>query len=276
MYVHKSITTIATFLLACLSGYTQTGLPHYASTRGMALAGTGVVYQAAEGLFVNPASIADLNNWQANLSSEIRFAQTDLTQFTLAIAGKITSVGNIGINIQQESVLSYTHLKIGLNYALKIHDKIALGTQININRLAIDQYGSSSAPNATIALLANMTKTIRIGFSVINPFPVVFADGQELPTILTLGLHYTLSETVQLITEIEKDIYFDPNIKIALEYNPITTLALRFGLQSFPANYSFGTGWTLSPLLDIDLAIQYHDQLGFSPGLGIRLRAPDK
>ncbi len=254
----------------CSTTLAQTGIRNYGGTRGMGLAGTGVLLRTSEGLYVNPASIAFLESWDLSLSSELRFGQSGIRQIGLSAALPTKHSGSIGLTLQQEGVLSLSQTKISLNYAKQLHEQISIGAQINLHQLSIENYGTQSAINAAIGAIGQITDNIRVGFSILNPFPVSFIDGQVIPTSLLLATSIRSSEQLSIFVEVQKEIDFAVNAKAAIEYTPIKSLALRLGVQTEPSVVSFGTGIRLSEQLVIDMAINYHDQLGYSPGLGLR------
>lgn len=248
----------------------QTGIQHYGGIQGMGLAGTGVTLKSSAGLFTNPAAIADITGIQLVASSELRFESSGIKQFGLAAANTIEPIGVIGITVQQESVLSLKQLKLSLNYAKKLHDHLAIGAQLNVHQLQIDNYGSTTVINAAIGAVGKVNDQIRFGFSILNPFPITFIDGEEIPTTLIVGVAYVASEQLEIFGELEKDIDFPVHTKMAIEYTPISILSFRLGIQTNPGTVSFGMGWIFTDQLALDIAIYAHDQLGYSPGLGIR------
>ncbi|MEL6865348.1 MAG: hypothetical protein AAFP19_13060, partial [Bacteroidota bacterium] len=76
--------------------------------------------------------------------------------------------------------------------------------------------------------------------------------------------------------EVQKDIDFKMNIKAGIEYLIYEGLRLRAGTGSQPSTFSFGLGYEWTNGLQINLASNYHQTLGFSPAFGLQYRAPKK
>ena len=58
------------------------------------------------------------------------------------------------------------------------------------------------------------------------------------------------------------------SVKAAIIYKPIESFILRGGVGTQPTTVAFGIG-TIIKSLNINLASQYHQVLGFSPELSI-------
>ncbi len=105
---------------------------------------------------------------------------------------------------------------------------------------------------------------------------MAITEEEDLPTILSIGLVYQASEKLLLMGEVQKDIDFKANIKAGIEYHIFESFRLRAGIGSVPSTMSFGLGYQWKNGLQINLASNYHQTLGFSPAFGLQYQAPPK
>ena len=105
---------------------------------------------------------------------------------------------------------------------------------------------------------------------VINPNRAKLAEftDERLPTLLKLGLKYDFSKKVTVFTEVAKDIDFDANVLVAVEYKAIDLLYFRAGYATNPALSSFGFGLNLDQF-KLDFASGFDSNLGFSPQVSL-------
>ncbi len=102
-----------------------------------------------------------------------------------------------------------------------------------------------------------------------NPMSQEIVEDDQLPTVFKIGASYRPSKNVLLSAEIEKDIDFEARIKFGIEYLLVEAFAIRAGFSSNPSSFSFGIGYNIKKTFKIDIGANYHQILGFSPGLGI-------
>ena len=146
-----------------------------------------------------------------------------------------------------------------------------MGIQINYLSTKIgDGYGKTNALSGNIGLLANINNELSLSAMVINPNRAKLAEftDERFPTLLKLGLKYDFSKKVTAFTEVAKDIDFDANVRIAIEYKALPMLYFRAGYATSPALSSFGFGLNLDKF-KLDFASGFDSNLGFSPQVSL-------
>jgi hypothetical protein len=146
-----------------------------------------------------------------------------------------------------------------------------MGVQINYSSTQIsDGYGQTNSISGNIGLLADLNEDLTISAVVINPNRAKLAEftDERMPTLLKLGLRYNISEKIIAFTEVAKDIDFDANVRVAIEYKALDLIYFRAGYATNPALSSFGFGLNLDKF-KLDFASGFDSNLGFSPQVSL-------
>jgi len=248
------------------SGVFAGGDNHPIGGRSAGLAHASVTLADLWSVHHNQAGLALLEHSSAGFFYENRFLLSDLSLRGGAVAIP-TKSGTFGLSAAAFGFELYGEGKYGLAYGRKLGSRINMGLQLNYHSLRIGEgYGNANAISVELGVLAQLTDEIWIGAHVYNPNRAQLADfdDERLPTALSLGLRYDFSEKVFTALEIEKDIDFDPVVKVGLEYHEVEYLYLRAGIATNPQQSTFGFGLQLSNF-KLDVATSIHSQLGYSP-----------
>ena len=246
----------------------QNGIPPHAGARGMAMGGTGVIFQDAYSLFGNQAGMAHLKELSVVAFAERRFSSVGINGAAAGVAYPMGN-GTFGLQFQYFGIDLYNEQKVGLSYARKLMDNLSIGAQFNYLNTKIKDYGNKGVVTFEVGFLATVTKEITLGAHIYSPMRVELIQDENLPTILKFGGAYRPSKKVMLTVEAEKDIDFDLMIKGGIEYFVHPSVAIRVGGSSHPTLVTFGAGFRLKNGMSIDIASSYHQTLGFSPGFSI-------
>ncbi len=134
----------------------------------------------------------------------------------------------------------------------------SLGATIHYIQYTAAGFGTKGVATMSFGGIAELTKQISIGAHIqnINQPKLTETDGEQVPTILTVGLGFTASEKVFFTTEIQKNLDYDATFKTGLEYKPSKKFAARTGFNVQPNAIFFGLGFTNTRVL-IDYAFQH-------------------
>lgn len=243
----------------------QPSLP--AGAKGAGMNDVGVTFQDIYSGFTNQAGLAYIHQTSFAIFGEQRFLLAGLNSFA-ATTALPTKSGTVGLVLQYFGFETYNEQKIGLAYARKLFDQVALGVQFNYLNTRITEYGTKGVISAEVGLQANITQQLRLGVHVSSPFSVAITDEDIVPTILKLGLAYEWSKKVMVAAEVEKDMDYPPILKLGINYKIVDKLSLRAGVGSNPVRNSFGIGIHLKNLT-IDVASSFHQILGFTPSVSV-------
>lgn len=179
--------------------------------------------------------------------------------------------GVFGISAHYTGDATYNQSKIGVGYGRKLTDVLAVGIQLDYIGTRVTEIGSGQAFTFDIGVVYKPTKDITIGAKAFNP---VRADNgmdnaEELPALINAGLSWKISDKVIICAEGEQEMNYDLRLKTGLEYHIVDALYLRGGYMSNPSMLCAGIGLSLKTF-ELDASVQFHQQLGASPGLGLR------
>jgi hypothetical protein len=177
--------------------------------------------------------------------------------------------GSGGLVVSYYGFESYNEQRIGLLYGRKLSEKVQLGAQLYTLGVRIPEYGSRQVVSFELGLQAEISPAVTLATRVANPVRVELVEGEELPSVLSAGFRYRPGTQVLLFGEVEKDILFPVRVRMGLEYQLLDVLYLRTGVSTEPTQLSFGLGYSLQEQWRFDFAANYHQYLGFTPGIGI-------
>lgn len=247
----------------------QPGLVNVAGARGATAGYISTVLDDVSAVLGNQAGITSLNKPGFVLMAENRFLLKELSHINIG-AVLPTSMGHFGISVEQFGLSKYSEQQIGLSYARKFSKKISIGAQFDYLRLRIPDYGAAGFINFEIGFLLKIFPQLDFGGHLYNPMPTKLTDIDTRTGSFAFGLAYRPSDKTTIMAEIEKDITYAPNIKTAIEYQPVKVLTIRAGYNTQPAQLTFGIGLQISKRVAIDAGSGYNLILGPSPVLGVR------
>lgn len=245
----------------------QNGSPINNGGRTLGMGNTGVVNRDLSSVYSNQAGLAYLTEMQAGVFGSRRFSIADINSVGAAFAYP-TNSGTFGIDVNYYGFEGFNEQSVGLNYGRKLFDKLAIGGKILVNTTSIPEYGNAATFTFALGFYSRVFDKVHLAGHVFNPIRAEVTINETLPTNLRIGLTYFPSKKTTLNLEAEQDLERETRVKAGVEYQMIEQLYLRFGVQTEPVQVSFGVGFALEQL-KIDVASQYHQVLGFTPGISV-------
>jgi hypothetical protein len=240
--------------------------------RSAGMAGCGVaLHNDLWGVQNNPATLAFKEKIQVGIFHENRFLIPGFGSNALALAMP-AKPGVFYLSIHSLSLQNlYLANKLALGLAKSFGTKISASVQLDwvYTRLG-NNYGAASTATAELGIYVEPIKNLSLGFHLFNPTSSQVSKSREqrLPTVARLGGTYTFSQKLFLSLEVEKDILYKSAVRSGIEYHPVELFFIRIGAASNPGLTSFGFGLQLKQLR-LDIASSFHQQLGFSPSIGL-------
>lgn len=255
------------FIFSTLSIAAQNSSAVAAGARGAGMANASVTFTDIYSAFSNQAGLAQVQHVTATAFAEQRFLVKEL-QLVSAAAALPTSSGTFGATVYHFGFEGFNEQRFGIAYARQLFDELSIGTQIVLLNTSIPEYGSKMNLTFELGMMTTLLPQLQLGVHVYSPLQIERANGENLPTILKMGLAYLPSEKLTCIAEVEKDIAFPARTKFGLEYQVVEQVSLRTGVATNPTTLAFGAGYRLNNGLALDVASSYHQLLGFTPTLG--------
>jgi hypothetical protein len=274
----KYFVTILAVLGASLS-HAQIGTPGIAGAAGAGAGDASVAYTNINSIIGNQAGLAFMDKWGATAFYESRFGLPELSSIGAAAAIPLAKTGVFGLVVNSfGSANAYAEQKIGLSYARKLSAGLSIGGQIDYVALTIPQYGNKGAVTFELGLLAQVMPKLKVGAHVYSPIRQRINETEYIPAVFSAGATYEPNKKSIISAEYEQDMRNLPVIKAGIDYRIANALSLRLGVGSYGVNNTVGVGAVrvsggigihIQKII-IDIAAQYHNQLGYSPSLGLR------
>jgi long-subunit fatty acid transport protein len=239
---------------------------HLIGARAAAMANAAVTSSDLWSVSHNQAGLAHLKKNEAGFYYENRYSIQELSLKGLAIATPLKS-GVLGLSVTHFGFSLFSETKAGLAYSLKMGEKVSAGVQLNYKNIFIGEgFGNRGIMTAEAGFLAELTDGLTLGAHIYNPSRARIAhyNNEREPTIMRLGLVYSLSQNTLFCIEALKDTQNKPVFKAAMEYQPVENFYLRAGVSSNPSANTFGIGFYFKKIR-IDMASSFHSVLGLSP-----------
>lgn len=246
----------------------QNGLAASAGARSAGMGYTGLTYKNIHSAFTNQAGLAHLKEFGGFAAGEQRFLISELQALAAAFAYP-TSSGTFALTINNFGFEGYNEQRFGIGYGRKLFDNLSIGGQILVFNTSIPEYGSRAAVSFEFGMLAKLSREVDIAFQVFNPVRIEWVDGENLPSLLKVGMAYHPSPILDLILEVEKDIDQVARGKVGIEYQVADQVDIRLGATTGPTLMTLGVGYQIADKLMLNIASSYHQVLGFTPAAGI-------
>ena len=93
---------------------------------------------------------------------------------------------------------------------------------------------------------------------------------QSLPQILRMGILYKPINQISILSEMYKDLSFEPETRFGFEVKTIKSLYLRFGITTNPSRFTSGIGLILFGV-DMDYGFSHHQVLGYTHAVDLAI-----
>lgn len=216
-------------------------------------------------IYNNQAAAAFLDRGGVGIAYNTSYLPVNVNDILVAGAAPL-SFGTIGGNFRYFGNNLYSEMKLGLAYAMKLGKYASIGVQLDYLNSRAQNYGTKHFVTFELGVLYQPIEKIRIGAHIYNPvkWKVDETTDEILPIVFNLGLTYTPFKELQILAELEKDIEHPFNFKGGIQYEVAKAFFVRGGFNTNPTLFTFGLGYKVKDQLSIDLASNYHLELGFN------------
>lgn len=257
--------------LTCISFQSWAGRDDVSTgAKSNALGNISILHQDFWSAENNPAALGFQKQWGGGISYESPFLLNNLSYRT-AVFAYPTNLGAFGLSIGQYGYSLYNENKLGISYGQRLSETFTLGVQLNYLSTQIGEgYGSNSALSGTIGLFAKLNEDLNLAAVVVNPNQAKLSSFQDerYPTLLKLGLGYSISKKVNLLSEVVKDIDYKAVAKLGIAYQALDIIHFRLGYATNPSLSTLGFGLNLKDF-QLDFASGFHSTIGFTPQISI-------
>jgi hypothetical protein len=129
-------------------------------------------------------------------------------------------------------------------------------------------YGSAGTIGFQVGAIFNLSDVFRVGMHVYNPAGGRFGkhSTEKLASIYSMGLGYDLTKQVFISTVINKEENRPVHFNVGLHYQFAESFFARVGILTDTGSPYMGIG-LLWNFFRLDVAVNYHPQLGISPAM---------
>jgi len=212
-------------------------------------------------VFNNVAGLAEIKLSTVAFSYD---AQPSFKNFnrTAAVFTLPFKFGVSGIGVYRFGDTIYTEQIVNGSFA-STFGIASLGASIHYIQYNTEGFGRKDAVSISAGGIAKITPIISIGAYITNiNQPTLSDDNDErLPTILTLGVSFKTTDKLNIATEIRKDLDYDAQWKLGLEYKISPKFIFRTGVNVSPNAGFAGFGFR-SKKLNLDYAYAHSLTIG--------------
>ncbi len=230
------------------------------------MAGSGCALPGIGLTALNPALITWEKTGGAVYWTPSRFGMTELGAMAIEWNQGFSGF-TAGAALQRFGYDVYSEHRLDVSAGMRVGGGLALGIRGVLHTVHIERYGSTAAAGLDAGLLFSPAERWHAGASVRHIAGGAFADGEELPLQMRLGVAWSVSN-LRLACDLEKDARYPLTVRTGVEFRPAKVLALRIGAVNTPATFTAGAGLLLSSV-QAQYAVSVHPELGWTHSIGI-------
>lgn len=220
-------------------------------------------------VFNNPAMMPDSSSDVAFYAMRY-YGLKVLTDYSASMSLH-TDIGTIGAGAHTYGYKLFRKSRFRIAYKWQI-GRFRMGLAVNYSEIVIPSpYGSAGSTGIDAGLGVRLWPGGWLGADAVNiNRPKLGKSKEELPRNLSAGISSSLFGRGIISVEVYKDISFPVSIRAGLEMDPVRIFRIRGGITTKPQTFSVGIGLVTS-FWNIDITVQKHRWLGWSPGAGMTL-----
>jgi hypothetical protein len=222
--------------------------------------------------FQNPAALGGVQHTALNALFQNRFGMKELSTGTLSLSVPVGSFRG-GVAVSHFGFEDYNESMVGLALAKTFDKRLTLGIQADYYLVSMSAERSNKACLLVqVGLLSKLLPGFTVGFSVFNPVRQSIqyeSFSQRVPSVASLGIGYDLTDDLQWIMQIDKEMEADIRIAGGFEYRPVDILTLRVGGYGAPFVPTLGAG-VLWKKIRFDVNFERHVVLGVTSVAGLQ------
>ena len=243
--------------------YTQPNTAGYGRINAYSAASADV-----NGCIFQPAVLPKIKTAEISIYAGQQFGMTGMRTCYGAVAVPV-SFGCIGFFVSRFGGAQSNQTNATLAYGVPVSKSITAG--ICFSHIQLHQaggYGKAAAVTGGAGLQVQLTQKISAGFNVYNPFSASWSksSGAKIPAQYSFGAGYDISEKLfagaVLVKEEDQAVY----LQAGIQFCAYKKVFIRAGVTVNAPGYYAAAGVLLKGLR-LDVVVDHHPQLGFSPGL---------
>ncbi|PSQ95129.1 MAG: hypothetical protein BRD55_11430 [Bacteroidetes bacterium SW_9_63_38] len=260
--------------VAAPATHAQSSYDLYGSARADALGNATTALPDDVGVHANPAARATLSQSTALFYARQSFGLSAL-QYGASHVAVPFEWGTLSSGLSTFGFEEYREIHASAGYAYAVSfgtaRRVRVGTTLRYHHTSIEGYGSAGTVGVNLGIGVSLLRSLHLGVHATNVNGATLVSGEPIPRTLAVGLFYKALDSVQVVTDLFKDVRFPASVRGGLTVTPVDPLVLRAGVTSTPVRFAGGMGVRLGPL-NAHVAAEQHQTLGWSPSVSLRVR----
>lgn len=252
-------------------GQSQQLLSERKTASAMANGGAVSLSSGIESMFSNPAGLIHSNS-EIIIGAENLYEIPELTVFRVGFCYRLKRAGIVGLKLSQFGKDNYVNQEVGFLYSLRLFKNTSLGVELDLLHTRIREYGQRSHFNFEIGFQHQINSKTTMGISIYGPYSFQFSSNHKIPSILAVGMQYSISDELKFLIELEKQSQSQVLVIFAINYELLENMILKIASNTGKhyGNISGGFDIRVKQWLYISLGFNYDQLPGLSSGLGLR------
>ncbi len=256
-------------LFLCFLVYFVTRAQQSVGARNLAIGTASVSLGDEWSYFSNPAATIEVKKFKVATSYTNQYLLQELQQQGAVVCIPMKKgLFSFGAQVAGQTLAKTT--KIGIGYALKLAEGLALGVNLNYHQFRIQNYANTSSLVADAGIYYKINPSVTWGCGVLGVSDHKTSIQQEIfPIALRTGVNIQAANWLNCLVEVEHNTALNFRIKGGVEYTPLSNLKLRLGSIVNEQTIAFGIGYCLKKQVYLDLGSTWQQVLGWSPNVGL-------
>ena len=256
---------IATFFAPITS--TAQLIGDYTHPGSMMLGGVHATMQGVDALYGNTSGLADEDSFLAGVGMTRNFGIEGFEKINIGIGAPLLA-GVAGVNVQHRGVGDLSSSIIGVYYARKLANILAISGQVDYITDQIAQFGSLTGFGFRLGVQSQISKQWALGGYLVVP-PTAAEQTLSSVGLVDVGIRYTPTDALVIHAAIQNIERYGEGIAAGVDYRLNPTLQVRAGIQTARSAFNTGVRLLIFDKVQIDLAAAYTGDLGLTPGIGL-------
>jgi len=222
-------------------------------------------------IFNNVAGISAIEKGSVAFGYDRFFNVDGFDKVALAAVQPI-KFGSLGLAAHRFGDEIYSEHLVSGAFANKI-GFVRLGVRVNYFQMRVEEFGTSSAVLIDFGGIVELNPELSFGAYISNLTASKLNDesNSRLPVMMKLGFSYHPGDKIRLNADLYKDINYEPEFRVGLEYEIVKNVFIRTGLNTIPFKAFFGGGLKFGRF-KIDYSIASTEFLGVSHQASVGVR----
>jgi hypothetical protein len=223
-------------------------------------------------IFNNPAGLSQIKFREVGLYySPAPFGLTELSN-AAAVFCEPTSIGSLSAGFGIFGFDLYKETNITLGLGRNFSKNFTAGITCTFHNVSIKNYGSKGVLLFNVGSIIHLNDLVGFGFLIENITRSTLGnESNQIPTVLWFGTNLHFIKEISFDAAIQKEIGFNPSLRLGTEYTLMDFLALRIGVSNEPDTYCGGFGLAYN-FIQVDYAVTSHPDLGLTHQFGLIIR----